>query len=138
MQDSIVDPLEAEVRIEAMQDVDEPRDEYTELKDEKIICRSIVQMMFCLSLGVEVPSAHKPEWDEKERDGLSADSGILAFKVKSKDHPPRNAFVSVKYRGHWFYINWSDTASKKFFSVLTELFVERAGKAATTPTILPL
>ena len=49
-----------------------------------------------------------------------------------------DAFVRVKYRGYWFYIERTDKDSKKFFSVLTELFVERAGKPATTTTTLPL
>ncbi|MCH8878464.1 MAG: hypothetical protein IID34_01110 [Planctomycetes bacterium] len=137
--------VEREFRYHFSQDSDsESRGEDKEPIEDKeridIRFRSIVQMMYCLSLGVDVPSPHKPEWDEKERDGLSADSGILAFEVMSDDHPPNDhvAFVSVKYRGHWFYIKRTHKESKKFFSVLTELFVERAGKAATTPTILPL
>ncbi len=126
---------------------DEPRDEDPDAIPDRIISRSIVQMMYCLSLGVKVPPIH-----EREGIKLPKQFPILDFVVDVARHAPpsSDAFVSVKYRGHCFYIKRTykakDTeedkasikASKKFFLVLTELFVERAGKAATTPTILPL
>lgn len=82
-----------------------------------------------------MPSNHKNEANKPEDQPR-----ILKFKVMNGDRPPDDhvAFVSVKYRGHWFYITRPDKNSKKLLSVLTELFVERAGKPATTATTLAL
>jgi hypothetical protein len=42
------------------------------------------------------------------------------FKVcnAKQIHRPKSAFVAVKYRGHWFYIDDSDQDTKVTFSLL--------------------
>ncbi len=41
--------------------------------------------------------------------------------------PPVNSFVTVFYRGHWFYISRTDGNSKKAFALLADLFSLQSG-----------
>ncbi|MCZ6653879.1 MAG: hypothetical protein O7D91_12740 [Planctomycetota bacterium] len=97
--------------------------------------RSIMEMIEILSRNVVVPTLHEPEVEKTTLKKVIPEFTILSRRCLAA---PSNSFVSIKYRGYWFYIERTNTVSKKFFSVLTELFVERAGKAATTATTLAL
>ena len=53
----------------------------------------------------------------------------LPLKVRSKKWgKPDNAFVSVPYRGAWFYIADDDLNSKSTFTLLKQLFSLQAGQ----------
>ena len=51
---------------------------------------------------------------------------------------PEDAFVAVRYQGHWFYIAHSDIESKRAFGVLSSLFRVQAPTATSTAPILTL
>ena len=40
----------------------------------------------------------------------------------SEGDRPENAFVAVKHRGTWFYVDDRDYASKRFFNAVYDLF----------------
>ncbi|MEM7601966.1 MAG: hypothetical protein AAF357_11200, partial [Verrucomicrobiota bacterium] len=106
--------------------------------------RSVSGILFFLSHNVETPAIHVKQglvtvtrypdgtpfdWDEVTGDLL---------RVKSSATPPANAFVKLRYRGHWFYISDSDLESKSTFMLLNQLFNLLAGdikKAAPVLTI---
>jgi len=89
--------------------------------------RSLLGTMFFLSQAVDVPDADL-------KNGLVAQS-VMAdgspvdweqatgkiFHVKVAESRPERAFVSVHYRGHWFYIDDADLESKTTFDLLTHL-----------------
>ena len=97
--------------------------------------RSMSSMLYYLSQNVEVPEQHKKDglvtitktkdggefnWDE-------APAGTM-LKIRSKKWgKPDNAFVSVPYRGAWFYIADNDLNSKSTFTLLKQLFSLQAG-----------
>ena len=116
-----------------------------ELREEiSINTRSIKEIMYYLSQGIEVPWCHVEQglvtqtfdefgqpfdWREMTHDLL---------QVHVSEVPPKHfAAVSVHYRGHWFYIADSDQSSKSTFNLLIELFnlKVRAGGGAQIPLL---
>jgi len=98
--------------------------------------RSILELMGFLSRGVEIPEAHR------ERNFAEAVAGgddevirRIPLHVHSQVEPPEDAFVAVKFEGHWFYIVQSDHQSKRSFGLLEYLFQMQA---PPTPTVGPL
>ena len=89
--------------------------------------RSLLGAMFFLSQAVDVPDA-----DVKNglvtralmTDGTPVDWDKVIgglFRVRVADTRPDRAFVSVHYRGHWFYIDDADLDSKTTFDLLSHL-----------------
>jgi hypothetical protein len=100
--------------------------------------------MAYLSRGVQVPQEHidrgmvrvpennhteEQDWDEVFR-------GLMA--VRWSMFPPKNAYISVQYRGYWFYIDDSDIPSKKTFGLLLQLYNLNANEAKNRGPILTL
>ncbi len=96
--------------------------------------RSMMGIMFYLSHNAEVPEAHREAGlvtRTLAADGTAFDWNQVTgglFRVKSADARPANAFVSVAYRGKWFYLADNDLESKSTFMLLTQLFNLQAGQ----------
>ncbi len=90
--------------------------------------RSILQIMIFLSKGVCVPEEHRCNGvapTTQGPDGRPFDwTQVMAgnFAIASQKHRPRNAEVSVRYRGYWFFIPKEDTRSRSILSILDVLF----------------
>lgn len=90
--------------------------------------RSLLGALFFLSHNVEPPADHKSrglvtvveEREDEEGINWSTVSGSL-LKIASSESPPTEAFVRIRYRGHWFYIDDADLNSKATFNLLTYL-----------------
>jgi hypothetical protein len=97
--------------------------------------RSISNILYYLSQNVEIPEEHKEaglititkakdggefNWDETPAGRM--------FKVRFNKSKPENAFISVPYRGVWFYIADDDLQSKSTFMLLSQLFNLQAGQ----------
>ena len=90
--------------------------------------RSLLGALFFLSHNVEPPADHKSrglvtvveEREDEEGINWSTVSGSL-LKIASAESPPTEAFVRIRYRGHWFYIDDADLNSKATFNLLTYL-----------------
>ena len=117
--------------------------------------RSLIGVFYLLSQGVEVPPedvergfvtrtaagsvAPQPWSSNVERDdcrpgawaggGLDWPRTVLRdlFTVHVASREPRDAFVRVRYRGHWFYVPDCDLQSKSTFSLLVQLFALQSG-----------
>jgi hypothetical protein len=99
------------------------------LRDDVVIStRSLLEVMFYLSHGINVPLEHQAcglvtltvdesgeafDWNEMFCD---------LFTVRACDQCPKHAAVAVQYRDHWFYIDERDKTSLATFSLLVELF----------------
>jgi hypothetical protein len=98
----------------------EPSDKIT------LVPRSLIQVVYYLSNGVEVPNEHLTSGVAKatfEPDGRLFDwqnvtGGLFDVKTAYQKKPPCNAAVAVKYRGYWFYIDDADQATKSTFLLL--------------------
>lgn len=97
-------------------------------KDIIVSTRSLLEVMFYLSQGVNVPLAHQSkgvvtmtfdaegapfDWNEMMHD---------LFVVHHCKHRPKNAAVAVQHRGYWFYIDERDRSSLATYSLLVEMF----------------
>lgn len=93
-----------------------------------IMTRSLLSCMYYLSLGVEVPK----EDLEKGVVGMTQDLNGELFDwrevigdmmtIYSSPHCPKHAYLSVYYRGYWFYIDDADIESKRTFVLLQQVY----------------
>jgi hypothetical protein len=96
--------------------------------------RSIMSILFYLSQNVQIPikdEARGLVTLTQSPGGGTYDWGKTAagslFSVLVTDKEPKDAFLSVPYRGHWFYIDDTDLDSKSSFLLLSQLFNLQAG-----------
>ena len=78
--------------------------------------KSVLSAMFQLSMGVETPPGDKAA---RPLPGTPSDPRL---RVKSAKREPSHAYVKVRYRERWFYIDEEDFESKRAFVLLTFLF----------------
>ncbi len=100
--------------------------------------------MFYLSKGISVP----PEDLAKGAVHVTMDDGgkpfdwrlVTAdlFAVESSSSKPDDAYVTVQYRGSWFYIRDSDVISKDTLTMFEILLALRAGEIPESRTSLTL
>jgi len=91
-----------------------------------LVPRSLVQVIFYISHGVEIPIEHlacglaKPtlEPDGRVFDWQQVMNGLFTVKVACRKKRPARAAVAVFHRGYWFYIEDSDQATKSTFNLL--------------------
>ena len=89
-----------------------------------VITRSIMQQMQTMSSQVDVPEADvkagraSPGWETVSGNT----NAIRLVQIRSAAMKPSDAFVTIQYRGHWFYIDDRDLKSKRVFSFMLLLF----------------
>jgi len=108
--------------------------------------RSIREILFYLSHAVEVPKKHIEAGlvtATKHKDGshfcwkeLSGD--LLNVKSTTALVPPSNAYVSVRYRNAWYYIEDNDLNSKSTFALLIQLYDLQSGDTSGAAPVLTL
>jgi hypothetical protein len=84
---------------------------------------------FYLANGVEVPPEHlacglvQATVDAEGRvfDTRDLTRGLFEVHVAKGHQPPATAFVAVKYRGYWYYIDDRDQASKATLLLVLQL-----------------
>jgi hypothetical protein len=104
--------------------------------DIDMATRSRVQIMVGLADTVDVPQAHLDE-HSSAYPSLPATSGVKALmRVASGAAQPASAYAAVQYRGHWFWIDHRDLASKRTISFLQDLFnFADTGKPENLPLV---
>ena len=104
--------------------------------------RSMLQMMIALATQIDVPSEHIEGGLTVPSIGLADndEAGLKRLiKVNSTHDRPGKAFVSVKYRDHWFWIDDGDFYSKRAFTFMMILFslTEKGGKEGLPLITIP-
>lgn len=97
--------------------------------DLKISTRSTAQVFFFLANGVEVPVEHLASGvarqavgpDGRPFDSRAVTEGLFTVHVCQGHKPPATAFLAVKHRGYWFYIDDRDQDSKATFALVLQL-----------------
>jgi len=110
--------------------------------------RSLLQALYYVSHGVEIPAEHiegslatiTRDPSGQPFDWTSLMSDLFRVRAIKADEKPANAHVAVPYKGYWFYIDQTDQDSKSTFSLLMELSrLELTGKQGSGPVLtLPL
>lgn len=97
--------------------------------------RSLLGALFFLSHNVDPPEAHKSgglvtivKGTGQGSVGWKEVSGDI-LRISSAESRPPSAFVAIRYRNTWFYINDADLNSKATFNLLTYLLsLQSAGQ----------
>jgi hypothetical protein len=95
----------------------------------KMRLRSFYSVLNLLAYGVNVPPKDEEEnrvftkalYEKAVREGRAVDLSDK-FIVHSSGERPANAFVAVKHRGSWFYVDDRDHVSKRLFNAVYDLF----------------
>jgi hypothetical protein len=105
-----------------------PREPSTTIR---VFPRSTAQVYFYLANGVEVPLEHfncglvQPQMDAEGKtiDSRELTRGLFEVHVYKghKHKPPPSAYVAVRYRGYWYYIDDADQASKTTMALMIQL-----------------
>ena len=101
-------------------------------------------VMYYLSQGVEAPLRHEEEGKvtvTRDATGQRFDWRKVAgrlLRIRSSESAPDSAFVKVKYRGHWFYIDDSDLNSKTTFGLLIQLLALQSATGAASGPLLTI
>jgi hypothetical protein len=89
-----------------------------------IVPRSTAQAWFYLANGVAVPAKHLHAGIVGPAAGGAGQEltrGLFEVHVSGGHKPPPTAYVAIKYRGYWFYIDDRDRATKDTFSLVLHL-----------------
>ena len=106
--------------------------------------RSVMGLLYYLSQSVEVPEDDVRKGKlttTKYTDGSPfywSDLFSNLFQIKSSSEKPSDAFVSIKYRGSWFYIDDTDVESKRTYALFGQIFAIQAGKIKVERPMLTL
>ncbi len=87
----------------------------------RVVPRSTAQAAAFLSNGVEVPAEHACSGVAPGPDLTALTRGLFAVRVCAGHRPPPAAYVAVRYRGHWYYVDDRDHASKTTFALMFHL-----------------
>lgn len=106
--------------------------------------RSLGGVLFFLSECTIPPDSHVEAGlitQTVDRDGQPFDWGSVMNElmvIHTSRWPSKDAYVSVRKRGHWFYIRDDDLNSKSTFMLLGQIFRLQAGEAKSTAPVLTL
>jgi hypothetical protein len=106
--------------------------------------RSMLASMFYLSQAVEVPNSDRDKGivtTTRSQSGEVFDWKKVTselFQIRSASSFPKNAYVTIKYRGQWFYIKDNDLDSKSTFSLMTQLLALQSGQLSSNSPLLTL
>ena len=103
-----------------------------------MLTRSMLQIMIELATQINVPQEHITEGRTIPSASLGDEDNYL-IRIKNSKENPENAFVTVKYRDYWFYIDDRDLISKRTFTFLMILFsvTETGGKEGLPLVTIP-
>lgn len=108
-----------------------------------IISRSMLQVLVDIASRIEVPETDL--LDKRVAPTVIEDNGgglpiAPLIRIQSSLQRPEDAFVSVQYGSHWFWIDNRDFRSKQIFSSLMFIFslVETEGKEGAPIITIPV
>jgi len=96
--------------------------------------RSMMEVLFFASAFVQVPEAEVS--GKAVREGGLVDPDWLTVLVSEDE--PSDAWLKVKFRGHWFYIADNDLKSRASFGLLNALFESVVGNVPGAKPLLTL
>src|SRR5262249_31341693 len=108
----------------------------------RVLTRSTAQVHFYLARGVEVPPEHVCAGlvpPPTPGDGAELTRGLFEVHACAGHRPPATAYVAVRYRGYWYYIDDRDRATKATFMLVLQLgrldFVRRRASSGPVLTL---
>ena len=112
-----------------------PRDDH----EVAILTRSMLEILLDMASYIDVPAVHVAEHRAAPgfSEGDGASSGLKPLlRVYSGADKPSDAFVTIRYRDYWFWIDDRDLPSKGVFSFLMFLFtLTESGSGQVSPVL---
>ena len=109
--------------------------------DEELamVTRSFLEILIDTAASIEVPEADVAEGGVTRTAVFDTDAAVgykPMIRIRSGRDKPDNAFVSIPYGGHWYWIENRDYRSKQIFSFLMIIFsLTDAGPAKGQPIV---
>ncbi len=105
--------------------------------------RCFSDMLYYVAQGVEIPAFHEERglvktYRDRGGEGRPVDRRRLTrdlLDVRYSPVIPGDAFVSVNYRGGWYYIADADVASKDAFALLSLIYSLQSSDKKAMPTL---
>ena len=108
--------------------------------------RSLLQVLFFVSHGVDVPAEHLAsriapttfEPSGQAFDWRQVMQGLFQIRHVKSRKPPTCAQIAIEYKGYWFYIDERDRETKSTFSLLLEVSRLELNTPSSTAPLLTL
>jgi hypothetical protein len=104
-----------------------------------ILSRSILDVLIDLASFIEAPPKHVAEKRVNPTMPAEISEGAPLpplLRIHSSSTKPEDAFVAVRYRDHWFWLDDRDMVSKRMFSFLMFIFtLVETGEKAPAPLV---
>jgi len=126
--------------------VDPMRESIPQSATIRIMPRSTCEVLFYLANSVEIPEEHlalgivRPRVDSSGRviDGREVTQGLLEIHTCKGHRRPSCAYVAIKHRGYWYYIDDRDQVSKATLLLMLQLNRLDFGYSQPTAPLLTL
>jgi len=96
--------------------------------------RSVLQIMFEMATQIDAPPEHVEKGFVVA--GVSGDDRRRLMRIQSGSSKPNDAFVSVQYNGHWFWIAHNDLLTKRTFTFMNLLSAFVESEQPSLPTLV--
>ena len=138
----LVDELKRELNLDPGRDAFRVTNRMTERGADEITIqsRSLMSIMSFLSRGVDVPERDREAGRVVVIPPMVREE-ILAripLHILSQKKRPKDPYVAVRYRNHWFYIDHTDIKSKRTFATIQVLFQLAAPTGGAAAPLLTL
>lgn len=110
-------------------------DPETDLAEIVLNNRSMMEVLYFASSYVQVPEAQLSRGYVRDDSG---DPDPDWLNILTSPDKPSDAWLKVKYRGHWFYIAANDVTSRKSFTLLGALFESIVGNVPGAKPLLTI
>jgi hypothetical protein len=102
-----------------------------------MLTRSMMEIMLQLGVGIDLPAGDATSGRVLPGQWQPGDEQAKPLvRIRSAVEAPADAYAAVPYKGHWFWIEDTDIASKRTFTFLLILFsLAETGQSVTAPVV---
>lgn len=102
-----------------------------------VLSRSMMEIMLQLGFGIDLPATHTSAGRALPGQWSPGDAKARPLvQIRSGAEEPANTYAAVPYKGHWYWIDDTDIASKRIFTFLMILFsLAETGLTTTAPVV---
>jgi hypothetical protein len=110
----------------------------TSRKEVAVVTRSMLHIMSTMASLVDVPAKDVEEGRATPGADEAANGAERLVRIHSGPDSPADAFVSVRYRDKWFWIDDRDLRTKRAFAFMLTLFTLAESGKQETPALITI
>jgi len=106
-------------------------------REVAILSRSMLEIILQLGFNIDLPAGHAKDGRALPGRWQAGDAEAKPLvRIHSGSEAPAEAYTAVPYKGHWYWIDETDIASKRTFTFLLILFsLAETGQSAAAPVV---